>query len=82
MSGDWIPETAIWVTDTARRLFPGLRKCVKILELDTHFVRLRIGKPNTGRPAMNLASLKGPEGPGKAPAGAGNLKQGEMYHAF
>jgi hypothetical protein len=82
MSGDWIPETAIWITDTAQRLFPDLRKCVKILELDTHFVRLRIGKPNTGRPALNLASLIRTGGVRQCRDRGRQFKQGEMYHAF
>jgi len=44
--------------------FPGMQKCVKIFELDTHFVRLRIGKEIRGS-RYGFGSPTGSAAPGK-----------------
>jgi len=61
--------------------FFGVRECVKIFELDGHFVRLRNVNKKQGLPMNNFGALTEPAAPGKFCADR-NFKQGEMYHAF
>jgi hypothetical protein len=74
-------RTAFCINDFGLWPFPGVQKCVKIFELDTSFVRLRTVKQIPGRPATDLApNWTNHDMPGSPRTG--NLKQGEMYHAF
>jgi hypothetical protein len=60
--------------------FPGARKCVKIFELDTHVVRLRIEKENSGGVQLEWLPT-GPLGARQVPSGQ-ELQARREYHAF
>jgi hypothetical protein len=72
--GALIPGTALCITDNGAEGLLGVRRCVKIFELDTHFSRLRIGNEKLGQP-VTFGSLNWTGGTDRISLRPGNFSK-------